>query len=1081
MAMKFILFLSLLFLFGSNQNATKVSSKNWENEVKKSIVKLEYEIRDSKNNQNHFEATNRKRNLRSKISATNFELTPRVKDQFKINYELKSIDKGQSSIDLNSFDHFKNKNKLTFSNESVEIRYLNNENGIRQDFYVKRKPEGSKNLKVELQVSSPFKLKSTDSLVAHMRDGKIVVSYENLLVTDADGKKLNAKFSLNKNLVSILVNDQAAKYPILIDPLSTSPTWSAEQNQADAAFGYTMAYVGDTNGDTYGDVIVGAPFFDSGLTDQGKVFLFKGSATGLESTPSWSYVCTKANCQLGYSLDGAGKVNNDAYYDFVIGAPYYTNGQTNEGAVFIFHGSATGPAATPNRTIESNIANAKFGMSVSGGAKFNSDKYSDIAVGAPTYSVDHTNQGAVFVYWGSASGITTTVRNTIKSSVAYAQMGSTVKVLGDVNGDGYSDLIISSPSEANGQANEGRVRLYHASASGLSNTAVWTGEINVVDAYLGETIAAADINHDGKTDLIVGAPRYTNTYTAQGAVFVYYSNGVSFGSSPDVSFYGQSDWEYFGGGLQSGDINGDSFAEVIVSALLYDGTNTDEGKVYIFYGTSYGVETTARWTKVGGSNEAWFGQAIAVGDINGDATPDLLISSAYESNGETYEGKIYEFRGIQRGLNTVYAQRFNVSQASSQFGFSVAAAGDVNGDSYDDLIVGAYNYDNGQTNEGRAFLFYGTSTGLNTTPAWTYENNQASATLGYAVDGNCDVNNDGYKDVIIGSNLFDNGQTNEGRAYVFHGSSSGLPATPNWTTESNKTSAQYGKAVACAGDVNNDNYDDVLIGAPNFQNTLANEGKVFLYKGSATGLSTTAAWSFVGAQNGANAGTAVSSAKDTNNDGYDDIIIGAPNYDNTLTNEGAAFVFLGTATNPAATPNWTKYGGVASALYGWSVSYAKKLNNDNYGDIIIGAPGYKKTLTAEGGVFIYYGSATGPESTFLAAYGGQTSANFGRCVRSAGDVDGDGYNEVIVSAPLYDNGQTNEGATYIFMGSTIGVSLTSSWKVEGNLASAQFGYSIAGDFDINNDGYDDVVVGAPVYKITNTGDGALFTYFGSGN
>ena len=119
----------------------------------------------------------------------------------------------------------------------------------------------------------------------------------------------------------------------------------------------------------------------------------------------------------------------------------------------------------------------------------------------------------------------------------------------------------------------------------------------------------------------------------------------------------------------------------------------------------------------------------------------------------------------------------------------MATAGDVNGDGYADVIVGAPNYDNGQTDEGRAFVYHGSASGLSTTANWTAESDQASAYFGYSVATAGDVNGDGYADVIVGAPNYDNGQTDEGRAFVYHGSASGLSTTANWTAESDQASA----------------------------------------------------------------------------------------------------------------------------------------------------------------------------------------------------------------------------------------------------------------------------------------------------
>jgi hypothetical protein len=101
------------------------------------------------------------------------------------------------------------------------------------------------------------------------------------------------------------------------------------------------------------------------------------------------------------------------------------------------------------------------------------------------------------------------------------------------------------------------------------------------------------------------------------------------------------------------------------------------------------------------------------------------------------------------------------------------------------------------------------------------------------------VNGDGYADVIVGAPYYDNGETDEGRAYVYHGSAAGLSTAPNWIAESNQANALFGVSVGTAGDVNGDGYADVIVGAYEYDNGEDNEGRAYLYNGSAGGLSTT--------------------------------------------------------------------------------------------------------------------------------------------------------------------------------------------------------------------------------------------------
>jgi hypothetical protein len=220
----------------------------------------------------------------------------------------------------------------------------------------------------------------------------------------------------------------------------------------------------------------------------------------------------------------------------------------------------------------------------------------------------------------------------------------------------------------------------------------------------------------------------------------------------------------------------------------------------------------------------------------------------------------------------------------------VATAGDVNGDGYADVIVGSIYYDNGQ---GGAFAYHGSAAGLATTAGWTAESNQANANFGVLVATAGDVNGDGFADVIVGAWRYDNGQTDEGGAFAYHGSAAGLLASPAWTAESDQEGAYFGISVATAGDVNGDGYADVIVGAHRYDNGQTDEGGAFAYHGSAAGLSTNPAWTAESNQAGAFFGDSVATAGDVNGDGYADVIVGAYFYDNGQTDEGGAFLYYG--------------------------------------------------------------------------------------------------------------------------------------------------------------------------------------------
>jgi hypothetical protein len=140
-------------------------------------------------------------------------------------------------------------------------------------------------------------------------------------------------------------------------------------------------------------------------------------------------------------------------------------------------------------------------------------------------------------------------------------------------------------------------------------------------------------------------------------------------------------------------------------------------------------------------------------------------------------------------------------------------------------------YDNDQTDEGAAFVYIGSATGLNTVPAWIAEGNQDEAGFGCSVATAGDVNGDGYSDVIVGALQYHNGQELEGAAFVFTGSASGLSTTPAWMAEGDQEGAWFGYSVATAGDVNGDGYSDVIASAIYYSNPEIDEGAAFVYYG----------------------------------------------------------------------------------------------------------------------------------------------------------------------------------------------------------------------------------------------------------
>ena len=433
---------------------------------------------------------------------------------------------------------------------------------------------------------------------------------------------------------------------------------------------------------------------------------------------------------------------------------------------------------------------------------------------------------------------------------------------------------------------------------------------------------------------------------------------------------------------------------------------------------------------------------------------DLTMDLTSESN--------WKFDGIENG---------------DDLGWSVNGAGDLNGDGYDDIVVGAPLY--GDDQKGAAFVFYGASSGLSLMPDWENSGCDQGDRFGSAVSSAGDVNGDGFDDLMVGSDGYKvdfgtSGIPKSGAAFVYLGSSEGITTTHVWTVTAEARDISFGYSVSSAGDINNDGYADVLVGAPYFETGVeqVNEGKVYLYLGSAAGLSTAPDWTFECNNPTAKCGQSVAPGGDVNNDGFADVIVGAPNYDDADGDEGAAFIFLGSDAGISDTPDWMIVGESEGDNLGMSVAGAGDVNGDGFDDVLVGSPNASdETYLDVGAAYLYLGSPTGPSLVpDWVTFGVETFSMYGSSVQGIGDVNNDGYDDVVIGSHLYGMNGTelddrpDEGAVYLYKGSPTGLSSEPDWFTVGGKADVQFGFSVGHAGDVNGDYGADVIIGAPKYR-----------------
>jgi hypothetical protein len=405
-------------------------------------------------------------------------------------------------------------------------------------------------------------------------------------------------------------------------------------------------------------------------------------------------------------------------------------------------------------------------------------------------------------------------------------------------------------------------------------------------------------------------------------------------------------------------------------------------------------------------------------------------------------------------------------------GYEVAMAGDVNGDGYADLLIGAPE----AGSNGAAYLVLGgpggwrLDKGLGSAGIIKYTGELSDDDAGVSVAGAGDVNNDGYDDMLIGAYAY--GTVRPGYAYLVLGSASpssgGLSSAIKYTGEAGGDGA--GVSVAGAGDANGDGYDDLLIGAYTYTDEVY-YGAAYLVLGSATPTSgnLSSAIRYTGEAADDRAGESVAGAGDVNGDGYADLLVGAKGYS---SNTGRAYLVLGSATpSSGSLSSAIKYTGQGASNYaGRSVAGAGDVNGDGYADLLIGADGYNSNA---GRAYLVLGNSS-PSSIGLgsadAKYDGENTNDYaGENVAGAGDVNSDGYADLLVGAKGYN---TRTGRAYLLLGSanpscSTNLGNCADAKYDGESTDDYAGESMAGG-DVNGDGYSDLLISADRFS-TNSG------------